>query len=44
MTAACADTPVAGPFDPGLSAGQHAYGFLYGTSVKSAKFLVVPVG
>ena len=41
---ACADAPVAGPFDPGLSAGQHAYGFLYGPNLSSAKFLVVPVG
>lgn len=41
---ACADAPAAGPFDPGLSAGQRAYAYLYGPGLASAKLLVVPVG
>jgi hypothetical protein len=41
---ACADAPAAGPFDPGLSAGERAYAYLYGAALTSAKLLVVPVG
>lgn len=41
---ACADAPAAGPFDPGLSAGERAYAYLYGPGLTSAKLLVVPVG
>lgn len=44
IPAACADTPVFGPFDPKLAAGQGAYGFLYGTDLVHAKILLVPVG
>ena len=43
LSDACAGPPLAGPFAPGLIAGQRAYGFLYGINLKSAKLLVVPV-
>lgn len=44
MADACAGDPVLGPIDPELVAGERAYGFLYGPTMKAAKLLVLPTG
>ncbi len=44
VTDSCADTPVLGPVDPKLTAGERAYGFIYGPDMKAAQLLVVPTG
>lgn len=43
VTGACHGRPVV-TFDPKLAAGQGEYAFVYGTDIKSARVLVVPVG
>lgn len=43
VSSACKDTPVFGPVDPQLKAGERAYGVLYGPSLSAAKLLVIPV-
>ncbi len=44
VTQACSSAPIVGPSDPKLAAGQRAYGFVYGSDLKTAKLLVVPNG
>ncbi len=44
MADACAGDPVLGPIDPERVAGERAYGFRYGPTMKAAKLLVLPTG
>lgn len=40
----CAGKPTLDGIDPGIAAGQRAYGFVYGIDEQQVKILVVPVG
>lgn len=44
VDSSCAGDPVLAPFDPGLQAGDRAYGFVYGSSLDDLKILVAKLG